>query len=142
MYTDTEAVVLRQTKTLNGRRMITIFSQKYGKIGAGTSISEKGKNKSALALRPFCYGRYELFKGRETFNIQGAEVIESFYSLGEDVDKYFAASYALGAVDPEPERRHAREQAKECAYGAHPVAPRPSASEESKRGNDGHECSA
>ncbi len=99
MYTDTEAVVLRQTKTLNGRRMITIFSQKYGKIGAGTSISEKGKNKSALALRPFCYGRYELFKGREMFNIQGAEVIESFYSLGEDVDKYFAASYALEFTD-------------------------------------------
>ena len=29
----------------------------------------------------------------------GAEVIESFYSLGEDVDKYLAASYALELTD-------------------------------------------
>lgn len=99
MYTDTEAVILRQTKTLNGRRMITIFSQKYGKISAGTSISEKGKNKSDLALRPFCYGRYELYKNKDSFNINGAEVIRSFYKLGEDVDKYFAASYVLEFTD-------------------------------------------
>ncbi len=95
MYTDTEGIVLRQTKTLDGRRMITLLSPKYGKIGAGTSITEKGKGKTALALRPFTYGRYELFKSRDSFSINGAETKKSFYRIGEDVEKYMAAVYAL-----------------------------------------------
>ena len=99
MYTDTEAIVLRQTKTAYGRRMVVLLTKKYGKISAGTSISERGKNKSSLALRPFTYGRYELFKGRDSFSINGAEAIESFYSIGEDIDKFAAASVALELTD-------------------------------------------
>ena len=99
MVTDSEGLVLRQIKAANGRRMILILTKRYGKISAGTSISEGGKNKTALALRPFTYGRYELFKARETFSINGAETIRSFYSIGEDVDKYMAASYALELTD-------------------------------------------
>ena len=53
MYTETEGFVLRQIKAAGGRRMIVVFSKKYGKISCGTSINEKGKNRSALALRPF-----------------------------------------------------------------------------------------
>ena len=99
MYIETEGIILRQIKALGGRRMIVIFSEKYGKISAGTSISERGKNRSALALRPFTYGRYELFKGSGSYSINGAEVLQSFYSIGEDVDKYLAASYALELTD-------------------------------------------
>lgn len=63
MLTDTEGIVLRQIKTSYNRRMILLFSKKYGKISAGTSIQEKGRGKSSLALRPILtYGRYELFK--------------------------------------------------------------------------------
>ena len=99
MYTDTEGIVLRQTKTLNGRRMLVIFTQRYGKVSAGTSISEKGRTKSALALRPFTYGRYELFKGRDSFSVNGAEAVNGFYGIGEDIDKYMAASAALELTD-------------------------------------------
>ncbi len=99
MYTETEGIILKQIKTIGGRRMIVLLSEKYGKISAGTSISEKGKNKTALALRPFTKGRYELFKNKDSYNINGAETIESFFSLGEDVDKYMIASYALELTD-------------------------------------------
>ena len=99
MYTDTEAIILRQIKTVSGRRMIVLFSEKYGKISAGTSVSEKGKGKSALALRPFTLGRYELYKNKDSYSINAAETLESFFSLGEDVDKYMAASYVLELTD-------------------------------------------
>lgn len=95
MYTDTEGVIFRQTKTVNGRRMILLFSKKYGKISAGTGISEKRRSKSALAMKPFTYGKYELYKSRENYNINGAETIKSYYKIGEDVNKYMSASYAL-----------------------------------------------
>lgn len=95
MLTDTEGIVLRQIKTSYNRRMILLFSRRYGKISAGTSIGEKGRSKSALALRPFTYGRYELFKGRDSYNINSADVLRSFYRIGEDVDKYMQGAYVL-----------------------------------------------
>ena len=95
MVTDTEAIVLRQTRTVGGRRMILLFTRKYGKISVGTSLNEGGKNKSALAVRPFTNGRYELFKNRESYNLNHAQVLQSFYKIGEDLDKYMAASYVL-----------------------------------------------
>lgn len=95
MLTDTEAIVLRQVKTSYGRRMVLLFSKKYGKISAGTSIGERGKSKSSLALRPFTYGRYELYKNRDSYNINSAEVIKSHYKIGENVDKYMHGAYVL-----------------------------------------------
>lgn len=75
--------------------MILLFTKKYGKISAGSSINEKGRTKSALAMRPFTYGTYELYKNREYYNINSADVKKSFFRIGEDVDKYMQASFVL-----------------------------------------------
>lgn len=99
MYTETEGIILRQTKTVRGRRMVLLFSKKFGKISVGTNINEKGRSKSALAMRPFTLGRYEIYKKGDFFSINGAETVQSFYSIGEDVDKYMYASYALELLE-------------------------------------------
>ena len=95
MLTDSEGIVLRQINTSYNRRMIQLFTKKYGKISAGTGLGEKGRSKGALALRPFTWGRYELFKNRDSYNINSAEVIRSFYGIGEDVEKYMQGAYVL-----------------------------------------------
>lgn len=95
MYTSTEGIIFRQVKATGGRRMILLFTKKYGKISAGSSLSERGRNKTALAMRPFTYGIYELYKGRDYFNLNNAEVKRSFYRIGDDLDKYMQASLVL-----------------------------------------------
>mgnify|MGYP000850146791 CR=1 FL=1 len=95
MYISAEGIIFRQVKAAGGRRMLLLFTKKYGKISAGSSISEKGKKRSALALRPFTYGVYELYKNKEYYNIDSADVKRSFFRIGEDVDKYMQASYIL-----------------------------------------------
>ena len=62
MITESEGIILRQTKISGGRRMVSIFTKKFGKIGAGTNLNERSKGKQALALRPFTHGTYEFFK--------------------------------------------------------------------------------
>ncbi|MGN0711000.1 MAG: DNA repair protein RecO [Anaerovoracaceae bacterium] len=107
MYTDTEGVVLKNIKMPDGRKMLVVFTLKYGKISAGTSINEKGRKKTNLALQPFAYSRFEIYKNRDSYNISSAEVKKSFYRIGEDVDKYMYASYILEFTDkilPENER--------------------------------------
>lgn len=99
MVTDTEGIVLRQVKAAGGRRMISLFSKKFGKISVGTGMTEGGRSKTALAVRPFSYGRYELFKSRDNYNLNSGQVLRSYYSLGENLDKYMAASYVLELTD-------------------------------------------
>lgn len=43
MITDTEGIVLRQVKAAGGRRMVLLFSRKFGKISVGSSAAEGGK---------------------------------------------------------------------------------------------------
>lgn len=95
MNRDTEGIVLRETKTSYNRRMILLFTRDYGKISAGTSLGERGKTKSSLALQHFTFGRYTLHETRNSFNIDSAEVVRSFYRIGENIDKYFNGSYVL-----------------------------------------------
>ena len=66
MYINSEGIIFRQVKATGGRRMILLFTKKYGKISAGSNINEKGRTKSALAMRPFTYGTYELYKTGNT----------------------------------------------------------------------------
>ena len=99
MLVTTEGIVLKQRKIANNRRMITVFTKDYGKISAGTSINEKSRNKSALAIRPFAYADYDIYKSRESFSINSAQVKKSFYSIGEDLDRFLVASRFIEFLD-------------------------------------------
>ena len=99
MILETEGIVLRQVKTLNGKRMLVIFTKKKGKISVGSTLTEGGRNKSALASRPFTYANYNIFCSRELYNLNSAQSIQSYYGIGDDVDRYMAASYVLELTD-------------------------------------------
>ncbi len=95
MYVNSQGIVFRHVKAAGGRKIILLFTEKYGKISVGTSINEKSKTRSSLALRPFTQGNYQIFQGRNYYNLDRAETIRSFYGIGEDIDKYMAAAYVL-----------------------------------------------
>lgn len=99
MYTETEGIILKQIRISGGRRMLVLFSKRYGKISAGTSIGERGRNQAALSLRPFTHGRYEINRSGENYHINGGQVLSSHYAIGEDVEKYLFASYAMEVTE-------------------------------------------
>lgn len=99
MISETDGIILRQIKIADDKRMLTIFTRKYGKISAGTGIKTNGRNRSSLAVRAFTHGRYSIFTGRNSYSVDSAETIESFYAIGEDIEKFMCASYALELTD-------------------------------------------
>lgn len=99
MIAETKGLVLRQVKTINGRRVLRLFTEKYGKISAGVTVSERGRGRAQQALHPFTYGNYELFISRGYYNLNKGQAVRSFYDLGADVDKYMAAAYGLELCD-------------------------------------------
>ncbi len=107
MYVDTQGIVLRTTKLTDGRKLLVLFTQEYGKITCSSNLAEGGKKKSGLATRPFTYSKFNLYKKRDYFSVNSADVRKSYYSLGEDIDKYMAASLVLEYTDrvlPENEK--------------------------------------
>ena len=99
LITETDGIILKQTRLPDDRRMLVLFTRKFGKISAGTSIRLNGENKSSLALRVFTHGRYELFFGGKSCNVNAAETLNSYFKIGEDIDKYMLASYILEFTD-------------------------------------------
>lgn len=95
----TEGIVLKQIKTGEDRRIIILFTKKLGKVSAASKVFYYQKNKSSAVLHPFNYGKYVLYPGKEIYNINKGEVINSFYKIGEDIDKYACSSYILEFTD-------------------------------------------
>lgn len=99
MHIDTEGIVLKQIKIVNDYRMLHLFTKKYGKINVSAKNFSKGKSRSSLALSPFTFGRYELYKGKDFYGIDSAEPVRSYYRIGEDIDRYMSCSYILEFTD-------------------------------------------
>ena len=95
MTMNTEGIIFRQTRMVQGRRMILLFTREYGKISVGTNMGDKGKPKSSLALKPFTYGSYQIFEGRNYYELDRADAITSYYTIGEDLDRYASASFVM-----------------------------------------------
>ncbi len=95
MTLETEGIIFRQTKMVQGRRMILLFTRKYGKISVGSNVGDKGRSRTALALRPFTFGNYQIYEGRNYYELDRADAVTSYYGIGEDLDRYAAAAYAL-----------------------------------------------
>ena len=109
MLVTTEGIVLKQRKIANNRRMLVLFTRNYGKLSVGTGMNEKGRSRSALALRPFTYADYELFKNRGYYNLNNATVRQSFYSIGEDIDRFMTASGLISFLDATLEEEQVRQ---------------------------------
>ena len=99
MRIETEGIVLKQTKPVGGRSILSILTEDHGKISCGANLGMKGKNRTNLAVSPFTHASYSLFRNRGSYNLAGAEVIKSYYSIGEDVDKYMAGARILELTD-------------------------------------------
>lgn len=91
----TEGIVFRQIKSTGGRRMLLIFTEKYGKISCGAFARRRKKNSTETALSVFTLGEYDLSKRGAIWTLNRAETLETFYGLGEDPDRFAAASYGL-----------------------------------------------
>ena len=105
MYTDSEGLMLKQTKAVDGKKIITLLSKKYGKISCQSKLKTSNKHAN-IALGSFVYSKYQLYKNREFFSIISGEIIKSYYSIGEDIVKYGYASYVLELTEKILEEGH------------------------------------
>ncbi len=110
MHLTTEGIVLRLTRMANGRGMVSLFTKKYGKLSCGYRGQSKKNAAGAASVRPFSYGEFQIFEGRNYHNIDRADITRTFYGIGEDIDRYARSSFILELTEkvlsegvPQPE---------------------------------------
>lgn len=94
MLMSAEGVTLRLQDYGEDDRMLTILTREQGVIYAYARGARRMKSKrdnAAMALG--VYSRFILFKNKDRYNIDGAESLQLFYGLREDLVKLSLASY-------------------------------------------------
>ena len=99
MHTKTEGVVLKEFRFRETSKILTIFTRKHGKIHAMARGAYRPKSKLIANTQPFSYNDYYLFKGRNFYYINQGEIIDSFYSIRENIQRMMYGSYLLELVD-------------------------------------------
>lgn len=94
-----QGVVLKSMDLAENDKIVTIFTDKLGKIDAVAHGVRKVKSKQASSILPFCYGEYVLYKGQSLYTISQTEIRESFQQIIMNLDYVTYGSYFLELID-------------------------------------------
>ncbi|MBI4549149.1 MAG: DNA repair protein RecO, partial [Ignavibacteriae bacterium] len=85
----TEAVVLRSMKYRESSKIVTFYTRQFGKISVIAKGARLPKSNYGSALEPMSYVSTVLYKkdGREIQTLSQADVVKSFLSLRENLQK-------------------------------------------------------
>lgn len=93
MQLATKGLVLREVKTGEADRILSILTPDHGIISAAAKGSMRPKSKLFSATGLFCYSEWTLFEGRTMYRVNEASPIEVFFGLREDVEAVSVATY-------------------------------------------------
>lgn len=80
-------------------KILTLFTEKLGKISAVAKGAKKSKSKFMSLSLPLCYGNYVVFKGKSLYTLNEGEITNSFQSLLDDLETLSYASYLCELAD-------------------------------------------
>lgn len=89
----TSAIVLKTVKLSDSDVLITVFSDKHGKITAIAKGGRSAKSKLNASAQLFVYGEYSLSMGSKWNYVNSVEVYDAHYKIREDLVKLSYASY-------------------------------------------------
>ncbi len=99
MYIDTKAFVLRETRYKESDRILTLFTEKLGKITASAHGALSKRSTVSAATQSLTYSDFVLDFRKGVYSVREASVLEYFSGLRTDIRKYSLACYICEAVD-------------------------------------------
>ena len=102
----TKGIVLREVKTGESDRILTILTPDSGMISAAAKGAQRLKSKLFAATGLFCYSEFLLFPSKNLYIVDEATPIEVFFDLRSSVEGMSLAVYLselMGTLAPEGE---------------------------------------
>lgn len=94
-----QGIVIKSINYNEYDKIITIFTDKLGKIDVICNGARRTKSKILHITQQFCYGEFILTKGRDMYNLSTGSLIESFQGVIHDFNKLAYGSYFMEYVD-------------------------------------------
>lgn len=95
----TRGLIIKQTAFSESNRIITIFTHEYGIIKAAVYGASNTRSKNAASTQFLCYGDFVLYKsGKDLLTVKSCEIVESFFTLREDIVKLSLCVYMCDVV--------------------------------------------
>lgn len=99
MLEKVDGVIIRSNDYGETHKIVTIFSNKLGKISALARGAKKPKSRMAAVTQPFIFGQFYIYINSGLSTIQQGEVIDSFRSVREDIIKTAFSAYIVELTD-------------------------------------------
>lgn len=80
-------------------RAVTILTTGKGKISAFARNARKQNNRFMATTSPFCFGKFKLYAGRNSYSIAEAEIENYFEELRSDLESVYYGMYFLEVAD-------------------------------------------
>jgi len=93
MQVKTDGVVLKVQNYNDDDRLLTILTRSSGVVYAFAGGAQKMRSRLANVCSPLCYADFELFKNRDKYVVDSAEMKTLFYGLREDLTTVTYATY-------------------------------------------------
>lgn len=98
-FLEVTGIVLRSAAVGEYDRVVTILTTGKGKISAFARNARKLNNRFMAAVSPFCFGKFKLYAGRNSYTIAEAEITNYFETLRNDLESAFYGMYFLEVAD-------------------------------------------
>ena len=99
MFIQTKGLILREVRYKEADRILTVYSEKNGKITVTAHGAYSKKNKMAASTQSLTYSDFVLEYRNGRYTVKEAAVLESFPGLRNDISKYYLSFYFLEIVD-------------------------------------------
>lgn len=95
----TEGIVIKEMRYKDTSKILSIYTKKYGKITAMARGAYRPKSRIIANTQPFSYNEYQLFKGKNFYYINQADIIDSFYPIREKIERVVYGQYMLELIE-------------------------------------------
>ena len=92
-------IVLKSIPVGEYDRVVTILTTGKGKISAFARNARKQNNRFMATVSPFCFGKFRLYAGRNSYTIAETEITNYFEELRGDLESVYYGMYFLEVED-------------------------------------------
>ena len=95
----TEGIVLREIRYKDSSKILSIYTKEHGKISAMARGAYRPKSGIVASTQLLSYSEYEMYEGKQFYYINQAHILESFYSIRENMERLSYGYYMLELLD-------------------------------------------
>ncbi len=98
MLLKTRGVVVKTINLGEADKIITLLSEKFGKIQAVAKGARRTRSRFIAGTQLFCYGDFLLYKGKTWHYVNQADIINSFYKIRNDLEVLSGSTYIVQLI--------------------------------------------